>query len=469
LKNKKHVTGLLALSVFAGGCFSADPEMWAEHKIAQPQESWSQNILAQESRLKKGEILTLLAASEIALEHHPDLLRGKSSFEVANARVGQALSAFFPQISLGGSYSESTSNSRSLAGSHRSSKVHANDASRSQSADVGVSLLIFDFGRTEASHKRAKHQAQSAKHDTETIILSTLLNLREAYFNYLEQMALTEVASQTVQSFEKHYEEIEKFYEVGRRTKSDLASAKVDLSESRLAELKAQNTLQKARLRLNAAMGLEEDPGYEVEKEVTLSVFDISQKDAVAQSRESRPDLKAAWQDFRAGEQSLIRAKGGHYPSLNLGAGYSFGGKKTPLIRNWNLGPSFSWTLFDGFNTTQEIVEARASLRNQRSQLALSRQTAYLEVNESWLDKEEAKKRIDLAKDSIEAAEESLRLVAGRYKAGRATRLERSDAELALARARVEEVSSRFDFERRSAKLLESMGLSGAEKNNNDK
>jgi len=455
---------LIGLLSCSSACFSADPEMWEEYNIPAPDASWSAMTVQAEATLAKGQVLDLTKAGEIALSHHPDLVRRKSSVAAANAQVGQALSAFFPQISLGGSYSQSTGNSSGLSGSHRASQTHYSDSSRNQSASLGLSQLIFDFGQTDAAYQRSKHNAQSAAHDLENIILSTLLEVRESYFTYLEELSLLEVADQTVKSFEKHLDDISKRYDVGRGTKADVASASVNLGEARLEALRNKNRLEKARLRLNLSMGLEEDPGYEVQRVIPQSVFDIEQKDAVAQARESRPDLKSSWQQFKAAEQSLIRAKGGYYPSLSLGGTYSFGGKRFPLVRNWSLTPSFSWTIFDSFNTSEAIEEARANLREARADLATVRQQAYLEVNESWLDTQVSRKRMALAKETIESATESLRLVSGRYKVGRATRLEQTDAELALARAKAEAVSSRFDYERSSAKLLENMGMTEAKK-----
>jgi len=445
-------------------CLSTDPEMWEKYKIPSPQSSWSEMTVNSEPLLAKDKNLSLIKATEIALNHHPDLVRQRSLFQAANSRVNQALSQFFPQLSLNAGYSHSTNNSSSLSGSHRASQIHWNDSNRHQSAGLELSQLIFDFGQTNAAHKQTKHRANAAQFELENVVLKTLLEVRESYFTYLEEMALLEVSEQTVANFEKHLDRIQKFLAVGRGIKADVARTEVDLAEARLEKLRNQNRLQKARLTLNAAMGLEEDPGYRVDRNIPQHFFDISQKDAVLQSRESRPDLKVSWEEFKAAEQSLIQAKGGYYPSLSLGGSYGLSGSSTPWIQNWSFGPSLRWNIFDSLSTSAEIEEARALLREKRAALAKTKQLAYLEVSEAWLDNQEAKKRMALAKESIRAAEESLKLAKGRYDADRGILLEQTTAELSLARARVEEVSSRFDYERASVRLLENIGLVNSKK-----
>lgn len=457
----------LALSVSLAACGPVREEMWAENDMPAPGESWSEHTIQLNPDLSAGQTLSLERACEIALDHHPDLAAARGTVEAANAQVGQSLAAFFPQLSMSAGATRSTSNSGGNAGHADSSDLSWDSASHNYRGGARVSQLVFDFGRTRHALRQTEHGARASADDFEARVFAALLDVRDAYFGYMAEQALVGVSEESVRNFERRLDETRKAFDVGRRTRADVVKSEVDLGEARLELVRARNRVAVARLTLNRALGLQEDPGYVISQDLPDLSLDTAQEDAVEQSRLSRSELRASDERYKAAEENLRKVWTRYLPSFDLSGSIDATGASFPLVRNWSLGAAADWLLFNGFRTKKEVIEAEARLRSARADMASVAQQVYFEVNNAWLSHQESKERIKVATETVASAEESLRLITGRYENGRATILEQTDAELALSRARAEEIRSRYDEQRTAARLLRGMGLAapGADEN----
>ncbi|MFH0926312.1 MAG: TolC family protein [bacterium] len=460
MKSKNVIwTSFFIFIIGTSSCAHKTSQVWTQYNVPPPEISWSKTILSQEPELNPNGKLSLDRACGIALAYHPNLARSRGLLEAANARIGQTLSAYFPQLQISSSYTRSTSNSTAASGKGGDSDLGWDDSKDSYGTGITARQTIFDFNKTNSAYRQAEHNARAVAHDLEATAATVLLNVREAFLTYLAQNALLSVANETVSSFEKHLKEAETLYEVGRTTKADVAKANVDLSNAKLDLIKARNLTDISRVNLNLALGLDEDPGYQVVFEIPQQHLVISREEAMDQAKKSRPELRATKERFEAAQQAIERAWAKYFPDLSFGLSFDWGGGKFPLVPNWRLGPSLDWDIFNGFRTSKEVKEAEASLVSSRADLAIQEQNIYQSVQKAWFDLKEAEERMNTTINTVSYAEESLRLITGRYQVGRATILEQTDAELALAKARADEIQARYDYELNIARLLRAMGL----------
>ncbi len=477
MKNpRKPLPGML-LTILTG-CGPDPQKMLAQHRIPAKDVSWSEKILSTEPDLAHGRTLTLARAIEIALKHHPDGIALRSAAEAASARTGEALGSFWPQATLAGSEERATSNAfvdkddlpakgrlaETRGASGRASGflklTQGSDRSREGfKLEAAASQLVWDAGAARAAVREARHQAQAAALDWERGRQSIVFRVRQAYFTVLRNAAFVEVAEEALANFERHRAEAERLRAVGRGTPFDVTRAALDVSNATVGRIRADNDLALARAELNRSLGLEEDPGYLLEKEIPLSPWEIGFEESVAEARRQRPDLFAAETRLSASEAALRKVWAGYFPALSLTGTYGATGPKFPLVRNWGIGPSLEWNLFDGFRTTRVVEEAQAMVRKARAQWASIEQTLFLEVRRAWLGLQEAKERMALSDQTVQQAAESHRLAEERYRAGAGTPLEWADAQLALLRARAERIQARADHEVAAASLLSAIGV----------
>jgi adhesin transport system outer membrane protein len=92
--------------------------------------------------------LTLEDAIEIALKNHPTIRQASEAVKAAAARVGQAESAYYPQISLDAGYSKYDSFQPNFEKRFNAAPY---------SASLNLNQNIYDFGRTSKSGTNYLH------------------------------------------------------------------------------------------------------------------------------------------------------------------------------------------------------------------------------------------------------------------------------------------------------------------------
>jgi multidrug efflux system outer membrane protein len=174
------------------------------------------------------------------LTRRPDIRQAEQSLLAANANIGAARAAFFPQISLTGSYGSA---SGSLSGLFES-------GSGAWSFGPSLSLPIFDFGRRSANLDLAEVRKNLAVVAYEKAIQTAFSEVADALIarSTLED----QIAAQ--EDFLKAEQDRLKLTEL--RYKNGISSS-VDLADAARELFSAQQALIQARqLRLNNAIDL---------------------------------------------------------------------------------------------------------------------------------------------------------------------------------------------------------------------
>jgi len=132
-------------------------------------------------------------------------------------------------------------------------------------------------------------------------------------------------------------------------------------------------------------------------------------------------------------------------PDLSFDAGLSWSGGSFPLNRGWSFGPSLDWSLFNGWRKTGALDAAAAELQASRAGIANREQQLFQDLITALIQLHTARAQAVVAEVIVRAARESLDLVNARYRVGLATAVELTDAEVAVAQARTQQVQARHD------------------------
>ncbi len=400
--------------------------------------------------IKEGEVLALERCVEIALRNQPNIIAAKSNVSAAESKVGQAESSYYPQVDLSAGYT-------------RTSPVPSTSAGAGAYDDYGVNASlqqnIYDFGKTRLSVKVQEHNLESTRSDLESAAIQTVYNVKDAYYGVLFAVRNRDVAADTVRQFEQHLAQAKGFYEAGTKPRFDVTKAEVDLSNSRLNLIKAENAVKMAKAALNNAMGVLGSPEYSVEDRLEFTPYDITFDAAFSKALANRPDLKSTAARKRAAEESVELSTRGYYPSLSGSAEYSRGGQKFPLQEGWNVGATLTVPLFSGFLTKHQVEEARANLNATSANEDGVRQTVFFEVRQAYLNLKEAQESVPAAEISVKQAEENLELANGRYTAGVGSPIEVTDAQVSYLTARTAYIKALSDYKVAQAALEKAMGV----------
>ena len=407
-----------------------------------------------EEIIKKGESLNLERCIEIALKRQPAIIAAMNTANASQSRIGQAQANYYPQIDWTSSASRTSVGQRRSFGFQTGSVIF-----NSYSTGATLNQNIYDFGKTAAQVKIQRLNYDSSLSDVENTSEQIILNVKQTYYGVLQAKRSRDVSAETVKQFEQHLEQAKGFYEVGTKPKFDVTKAEVDLSNSKLNMIRAENAVRIAVANLNNAMGVPDAPGYEVEDNLSFKKYEMKFDDAVSKAYQNRPDLKSIIVKKEAAESSVELAKKGYFPVLTGTAGYDYAGNTFPLERGWNIGATFSFPVFNGFLTKYQVEEAKENLNVLRANEESLRQSVFLEVQQAYLNLKEAEDSIPTAELTVQQAQENFEIANGRYAAGVGNPIEVTDAEVLLANAKLSYIQALYNYKVSQSSLEKAMGI----------
>lgn len=406
--------------------------------------------------IRAGETLTVDRCVAIALANHPTVVAGAHTVRAASSRVGQARSAWYPQITASSGYSK-----YSLASDP------SNTVLDQYTTNAALTQTLFDFGKTWSQVTIEQRNEDAARADLRDAVNLVVFNVRGAYHSVLQAQKNRDVLDETVKQFEQHLEQARAFFETGIRSKFDVTKAEVDLSNARLNLIRAENALRIARVTLNNAMGVPDAPEYAIEDNLAREKYEITLDEAVRRASENRPDLQSILARKEAADASLSLAKKGFFPTLSGNAGYTWQEMDTdpneinhsPLAKSgWNAGVTLTLPLFSGFLTSYQVREAKENYNVAKANEESLRQAVLLDVQRAYLNLHEAEERVDVAELTVRQAQENYDIARGRYEAGVGSIIEETDALVALLNARTGHIAALADYKVFEAALKRAMG-----------
>lgn len=474
---------MVALVSLPSGCATVRRARAVQHGEAPA--AGERTVTAMELGLHTNRVLALDEAVHLAMAHHPSVAAAVQNLVAASNQTRQAAAAFLPTISGKADGSQFTAETKdtpdhtgvkALAGLVQSARdtgsvtpqalqTYAAAAAQpgkshsyeSYSAGLSADLLLFDFGRTPAALRQAVANQAMAAEQVRLARNEVAYGVRASFFNLAKYQALLRVAEESERQNRTHLQQVQAFFDVGRRIRYDLTKAEVDVRNAELAVINARNAVWNARAELNRSLGLAEDPPYAVEGG-TLDTSTLDRAAMMAVARDRHPEMGSLRARERMASAAVDLAIADLYPEFRLQAGYAGKVAALPMIYNWTAGLQGVMTIFSGGRRKARIQETVANLRSARMQLAAREQQLFQELSQAGNQLDGATRRLSVTTLLVNVAAESLTLIEERYRVGSASSIEVTDAQVALTQARADEVQARYDREAAVAAIRHAMG-----------
>ncbi len=445
------------------------------------------------AQIQKNEILTLEQCINIALNNNPNIGLAINTTKVYESKIGQTKSDYYPQLNMATGYSRNNPSTNSLI----------DPTTNQYSGNASLNQLIYDFGKTSTKTKIQKLYLSSSSFDVDDATIQIVYNVKQAYYSALLAKINKDIYAQTIKQYEQHLKQAKAFFETGTKSKIDVTTAEVNLSNSKLNFISANNAYKIAKATLNNTMGLNEPPEYDVADTVTFKrpenfikqninisnktephiqsasntvlktavekhniiesldfkKFDVKLDEAVKKAFDNRPDLKSLITRETASKESVKLAKKDYFPSLSGFASYGYGGQEFPIDSGWSFGANINVPVFNGLLTKHKVNEARANLNVAKSNIEILKQNIYLQVKQAYINLTEAESRIPVAELIIKQAKENCELAIGRYKVGVGNSVELQDAQVSYNNAQLSYVKALYDYNTAHSALEKAMGV----------
>ena len=324
-------------------------------------------------------------------------------------------------------------------------------------ASVSQSLFSFhDIEKERAASQSLKAAQYSFKDARELVVLA----VGNAYLMAIANAARIETTDAQVKNAQALYDKAVDQQRAGLNPAIDTLRSQVELQTRQQQLIAARNDFDKQKLSLARVIGLPlgqqfiltEKAPYQELTPLPLDVY-------LQRAYVSRSDYQAAQALVRAAELSRRAATAGHYPTLDFNANYGDIGA-TPAQSNgtWQVDGGLNIPIFAGGKTHSDVLEAEAQLKQARSQLNDLRGRIDYEVRASLLDLTSAAEQVEVARSSVDLAEQTLAQSEDRFTAGVADNLEVVQAQESVASAHESYIESLYAHNLAKIELARAIG-----------
>src|SRR5580765_3760298 len=240
-----------------------------------------------------GQVLSIEECIAIALEAQPSIQATLYDYAAARARVREAFAPLLPQ--LAGSVTTTRSNS-SVPTTLNTGRTVAVQITRQPSdtflAQVQLSQLLFDFGKTLAVTQVARKLAEVSAEGVELQRQLIALTVKEAFTNILLAQRLIRVQEQALERAELNLASAKGFVDVGTQPLSTAVRAEVDVANARVDLINARNALKIARVSLNTAMAIDASAPTEIKDNLEYEPTTIDRPALRAEALRQSPEYR---------------------------------------------------------------------------------------------------------------------------------------------------------------------------------
>jgi len=424
--------------------------------------------------------LSVEESIELALKYNPDLMAAAEKLQQAESRVGEAGTAFLPQVTAQAGYTRldmapffPTSKFAMFGGGMPPGttdipKKITIGLPDNFSATLQLQQPIFTGGKIKNSFDISRLARSAVETNLVRARKELVYGVRSAYWNLVRARKYMEVAEESVEQLASHLKDVENMYEVGIAAKNDLLKSRAYYAKAKMGLLKARHGVELARRNLCNILGIP------IEKEVictteleNIDTTVIDLKSAIDVGLAKSPELKAVeYQKMIAGKELAI-SRSGYLPDVvftaNLGYKYPDREYSKDFYTTWTVGFYAQMNIFDWGKTAFKTEEARSKIKEAEVTLKGLRDAMVLNITRAHLSVVEAKREIEVAREALEQAEENYRVTSEKYKEGLVTNTELLDAQVLLSNARTDYSNAFINFRLAKADLARAMGDSSIE------
>ncbi len=326
-------------------------------------------------------------------------------------------------------------------------------------ARASVSQSIFNFKDIE-KERAASESLKSAQYTFKDAREIVVLAVGNAYLMAIATAARIETTDAQVKNAQALYDKAIDQQKAGLTPAIDTLRSQVELQTRQQQLIAARNDFAKQKLSLARVIGL--PPGQQfllTERAPYQALTPLPLETYLQRAYTSRSDYQAAQAQLRSAELSRRSATAGYYPSLDLNANYGDIGV-TPAQSNgtWQVNGGLTIPIFAGGKTHSDVLEAEAQLKQARSQLADLRGRIDYEVRASLLDLSSAADQVEVARSSVDLAEQTLAQSEDRFTAGVADNLEVVQAQESVASAHENYIQSLYAHNLAKIELARAIG-----------
>jgi len=314
-------------------------------------------------------------------------------------------------------------------------------------------ITLFDGGGNINRVRAAMSGRDAAREDLKYRKDIVSARVIRAYYDLVRNRMLLRVQEEGVDLAKRNLERTEALLKVGSATKADVLKARVRHSNTRLSMIQATNASALAGEELAALLRMDGADSIDVDTTMAIQFVEPDAAAEVQYAMTHRSDLRSLEHGIKSAGAAVAAARSGWLPSLGASFNYRWNDRKMAENLNffeneymWGINAYLSFNIFDRFLTSSNVSMAKADYRIAEYGLDKAKLDAAKEIRGLVLTMKQAREYIAVATETVEQAEEDLRLAEERYRVGAGTMLETIDAQVALTQAKADVIKAKTEY-----------------------
>lgn len=412
--------------------------------------------------------LNLKEAIGLSLKNSNQLKGSAARIEEATAALKEAVERRLPDVNASASYLRLNSANVDLkvktenGGNGGNTATSSPNISQAAYGMVNASLPIYAGSRIKYGIESAKYLEEAEKLDAQNNREAVIINTIDAYNNLHKAKLAVDLVQESLQQAQQRVKEFSNLEKNGLLARNDLLKAELQLSNTQLSLLDAENNWKLANVNMNLMLGLPDSIQLELDStslQTNISITPL--EDYVQQGLQNRKDLSAVDYRRKAANTGIKAANAEKYPSIALSAGYvalDVPGFLT-VTNAANVGVGLQYSLSSLWKTNAKVQQAKAREKQVEANEAALTDAITLQINQAYQNYLLSVKKIDVYATAVAQATENYKIVNNKYQNGLETVTDLLEADVSQLQAKLNYAFAKSDATVAYDKLLQSAGL----------
>ena len=400
--------------------------------------------------------VTLREAIARARGATPAVVSATGAVRSAELAVRTAKWQFIPQLTVTPQANLSLNSGQSRVDPITGEIISGNTSNPSYGVTAQADLNLFDGFARNHNLRAARAREAAADANLVTAQYASALTVTNAFFDALANQELLRVNQAAVARAEEQLRVATARLQTGAGQRTDSLTALVTLSQARQQLLQAEANLATSEASLARLIGTRgrvaasDDSSFYVQP---AALDTASIRGEIAMTAPTLTSAKAGLEAARAG---LKQSRAGYWPTLRVSANTQYIANRASDFelqprRGLTLGLAFSpWT---SLQRETQLENAAIAIDNAEASLADQERQLDAQLTQYFAALGNAQQAIEVARLTVQAATENLRVARVRYDLGVMGIVEFTQIQEQLTQAQVSEIQARFSYLRAKAQV----------------
>jgi len=411
-------------------------------------------------------MLTIDQSIQLGIENSKTLHSSKMKIVSTEAQLSQINSSMLPSLSYNASYirlSPITPFEVQFAGYNF---VISPSILDNWNMKLSLQQPLFTGFKLSSSSDIAKYNSLASKQDYSKDEQDVIYSIKNAYWNLYLAGKYKEAVDENVDQVKAHLQDIQNFFKQGLATRNEVLKVEVQLSQSQLNQIDAQNSVNLAVVNLDNEIGLPLTTQIEVQKDVDVeSQYTDGLSDLIDIALKNRPELKSMQYHIDASKSGISLAESDWYPQVFLAGEYIYAKPNQRILPTqnqfngtWDVSVNLSFNIWNWGVTKDQTTQAEAQYEQANDTFKTLKDAVTLDVTQSYFNMVKAKEKVTVTKQAVGQAEENYRVTDEKFRQGLTLNSELLDAEAALMQTKTNYAQAIVDYELAKAQLEKATG-----------